>query len=836
VQAEIELQQLNNNRSNQNDIDTQKEITQFITQEKRKFVETNNSIPNHKKLSSVQTNIAQQVCQDTQSEQYMDRRQTQTQDNSNDYIQSESRDQEEANTPSFTKHTNIVNLATHNIRGITTQTGQDNFLEEIIERKISVVGISETKLTIDNQKFVFNNTKHYKCFSSAGTTKPMGSGVLLLIEKRLERFIASTTKIEGYLIAVSLESKKHKIFIAQVYLPCDPKESKKIQKEMEKIISQKIQKKYEIVLMGDFNAAVNPRKDRLQKDPESMFSPSDKPEIGIFNHLISLGLTDIQQAWEGENTTYTWTNKQSASRIDYIWTTKKLAIGLLKFKNVPFKDITNSDHSLLQMSLPLENILFTTPDSSRGKQTKQKILELNKTSEKQWDKFKERVDKKTIESNLQKEITKVFDRELTDNEATAIINNTWSKFENIIVTSAFCCLQCVTKVQNNSSNTHSLKRITEKKTTEFKQYRSVIKILTKWQTSPDYPKDLQAPTMWKSLKNIHSNTGMPSGLPSSTSDLEQIWRNNSDREKFTEQLRITAKYLKNICLKEEKRRVRKEIKEAIDERCLNLQINQRKIVQSLTNNFQEKIQIDRIKVRDTQGEEYIETLDKEVLKQTEEHYKKAFGKRATNFQSLSKSWKDQYKPRNFIKQEWFESLEKEILLEEIEDVLHNLPNNKAAGPSKIKYEMLKHLGHKGKEVLRLFFNLFLKTSKTPLSWKQSLLYPISKGKDWECNLDNTRPIVLLEVTRKSFTKIITNRLAKICKENNILRGPNFAGLPGESTSEPIHLLNNICEDARENSKELWILFQDTAKAYDTISLEMIENLSCELKYPQKSQN
>jgi len=93
--------------------------------------------------------------------------------------------------------------------------------------------------------------------------------------------------------------------------------------------------------------------------------------------------------------------------------------------------------------------------------------------------------------------------------------------------------------------------------------------------------------------------------------------------------------------------------------------------------------------------------------------------------------------------------------------------------------------------------------------------------------------VLLEVTHKCFTKIITNRLAKICKENNILRGPNFAGLPGESTSEPIHLLNNICEDARENNKELWILFQDTAKAYDTISLEMLEKSLLRIKVPKK---
>ena len=90
------------------------------------------------------------------------------------------------------------------------------------------------------------------------------------------------------------------------------------------------------------------------------------------------------------------------------------------------------------------------------------------------------------------------------------------------------------------------------------------------------------------------------------------------------------------------------------------------------------------------------------------------------------------------------------------------------------------------------------------------------------DLTNTRPIILMETTLKCLTKIITNRLSKICKENQILRGPNFAGLPGESTREPIQLINNICEEAREQNKELWILFQDTAKAFDTVNLEMLE--------------
>ena len=65
-------------------------------------------------------------------------------------------------------------------------------------------------------------------------------------------------------------------------------------------------------------------------------------------------------------------------------------------------------------------------------------------------------------------------------------------------------------------------------------------------------------------------------------------------------------------------------------------------------------------------------------------------------------------------------------------------------------------------------------------------------------------------------------MAKIIKENNILKGPNFAGLSGNSTLESLHTLHNIIEDAKDNKKELWVAFQDMAKAFDSISLTTLE--------------
>ena len=67
--------------------------------------------------------------------------------------------------------------------------------------------------------------------------------------------------------------------------------------------------------------------------------------------------------------------------------------------------------------------------------------------------------------------------------------------------------------------------------------------------------------------------------------------------------------------------------------------------------------------------------------------------------------------------------------------------------------------------------------------------------------------------------MITTRLSSILVLNKILQGRNFCGLKEESTSTPLYTLNNIIEDAKEHKKELWILTQDMAKAYDSVSMK-----------------
>ena len=115
-----------------------------------------------------------------------------------------------------------------------------------------------------------------------------------------------------------------------------------------------------------------------------------------------------------------------------------------------------------------------------------------------------------------------------------------------------------------------------------------------------------------------------------------------------------------------------------------------------------------------------------------------------------------------------------------------------------------------------FANICLVQGNIPNKWKVAQIYTIPKGEDWGFELNRVRPIALLEAFRKCVTRIITKRLSAIIKDKNILQGPNFAGLPENSTEEPIHILNSFLEEAHEKKKEMWLLFQDMKKAFDSV--------------------
>src|SRR5947209_15841868 len=88
-----------------------------------------------------------------------------------------------------------------------------------------------------------------------------------------------------------------------------------------------------------------------------------------------------------------------------------------------------------------------------------------------------------------------------------------------------------------------------------------------------------------------------------------------------------------------------------------------------------------------------------------------------------------------------------IILDEYLSVVRSLPNGKATGLSTISYEMIKHLSNEMHNSIIILFNKILAYGIISDTWLKALIYPIPKPKEWECQLNNTRPITLLECIR-----------------------------------------------------------------------------------------
>ena len=133
----------------------------------------------------------------------------------------------------------------------------------------------------------------------------------------------------------------------------------------------------------------------------------------------------------------------------------------------------------------------------------------------------------------------------------------------------------------------------------------------------------------------------------------------------------------------------------------------------------------------------------------------------------------------------------------------------------------------------MLFNEILQTGLTSKEWSQGTIYPIPKPKEWENNLNITRPITLLDTCRKIFTKAIANRLAQIFTTHHILSEHNWAALPRNSTQDPIHILQAIIEYIKENNQQAWILCQDMSKAYDSVHIATLKKTLKRIKIPEQ---
>src|SRR5271169_6224735 len=195
-------------------------------------------------------------------------------------------------------------------------------------------------------------------------------------------------------------------------------------------------------------------------------------------------------------------------------------------------------------------------------------------------------------------------------------------------------------------------------------------------------------------------------------------------------------------------------------------------------------------------------------------------------------WDKVYAPREDIDAVWYDEVVIAVEEEELDEALRVSATGKAGGPSGIVNEMLKRLGPLGRDTLRALCTEVITSSHLPGEWRKGILYPIPKTATWEGDLEAVRPITLLEHAWKLCERIMVGRMCRVLSEKQVLQANNNSVLCGTSVGGPLHIINAVMEDARENRKPLWMVFQDIRRAFDSVEWVVLERSMHQLRFPE----
>jgi exonuclease III len=201
-------------------------------------------------------------------------------------------------------HNPIWKIATHNVRGFTTNTiKQQAWFEFCKSQNWDIIITTETNGTENDSK----NWKHksYKSYWTHSESQTIGHGIGISLTPALAHRIFKITTFPGRVLVTDLAfPHNRKLHIIGIYFPAHNSNHEK--RDTTQFIQQKIKeatdKGYHIILAGDLNAISNPS---LDKNSPSKSYTSIKPSAPHIDFLIQHGFIDTYREHNFSRQQYT---------------------------------------------------------------------------------------------------------------------------------------------------------------------------------------------------------------------------------------------------------------------------------------------------------------------------------------------------------------------------------------------------------------------------------------------------------------------------------------------------------------------------------------------------
>lgn len=147
----------------------------------------------------------------------------------------------------------------------------------------------------------------------------------------------------------------------------------------------------------------------------------------------------------------------------------------------------------------------------------------------------------------------------------------------------------------------------------------------------------------------------------------------------------------------------------------------------------------------------------------------------------------------------------------------------APGPSRTSWKSLKKVPDKIINLLSTNYRAIYEQGYIPTKWKKGNTLLLEKPTK-DVGLDKFRPITLLSVEYKLYSHILNEAVIKSLIAGNIIPASQNGFVPDRGSDQCLHTLINIIHNAKCNNKELYCLFIDYAKAFDSVEHWVIEKI------------
>ena len=157
----------------------------------------------------------------------------------------------------------------------------------------------------------------------------------------------------------------------------------------------------------------------------------------------------------------------------------------------------------------------------------------------------------------------------------------------------------------------------------------------------------------------------------------------------------------------------------------------------------------------------------------------------------------------------------EISRTEVLETIRTLQLNKATGPDGISHRLILGAAHSICKPLSILFNLSLRKSQFPSSWKEANVVPLFKKGEHKLP-SNYRPISLLSSIGKLMERIVFKHMYNFLHERKLINKYQSGFQPGHSTVFQLTEIYDRISKSLDERKYTCMVFCDISKAFDRV--------------------